>query len=129
LVTRRTSPGFLSNNEAARERQRTQDFVRSLAGTNQPEKTTGIPGHVRANEGGSFVPNAKFWSSWKGRIVQAIVLSQAYNRDQLLKVTALSAEEYNLAFKELFELASSKKEEVMLLRCLFQSLLLGMLLH
>jgi hypothetical protein len=32
--TRRTNPGFLSNNEAAQDRKRTQDFVRSLASYN-----------------------------------------------------------------------------------------------
>jgi hypothetical protein len=33
--TRRTNPGFLSNNETARDRKRTQDFVRSLASYNK----------------------------------------------------------------------------------------------
>ncbi|MGA3289915.1 MAG: hypothetical protein ABSD42_06740 [Candidatus Bathyarchaeia archaeon] len=33
--TRRTNPGFLSDNEASRDRKRTQDFVRSLADYNK----------------------------------------------------------------------------------------------
>jgi hypothetical protein len=111
MVTRRTSPGFLSNNEAARERQRTQDFVRSIAGINQDEKTAGPPLSRRAIEAGVFLPNAKFWSSWKGRIIQAIVLSQAYKRDQVLKVTELTDEEYAMALKELLQLNLLKEKD------------------
>jgi hypothetical protein len=111
LVTRRTSPGFLSNNEAARERKRTEDFVRSLTRTNQPETGNGLPRSTRTNEANGFVPTARFWRSWKGRIVQAIVLSQARNKDQVLKVTTLTAEEYDVAFKELLQINLAKEKD------------------
>jgi hypothetical protein len=111
LVTRQTTPGFLSNNEAAKERKRTEDFVRSLTGTNQPETSNLLPWSTRTNEANGFVPTAKFWSSWKGRIVQAIVLSQAYTRDQALKVTTLKEEDYDLALKELLQLNLVKEKD------------------
>ena len=52
--TRRTNAGFLSNKEAARERQRIQAMVRNIAGTGQTEETS---------EANNFVINPKFWGS------------------------------------------------------------------
>ncbi len=75
--TRRTNAGFLSNKEAARERQRIQAMVRNIAGTKQTEET---------RKAKNFVINPKFWSSNRGRIVTAIVINRAYDREALLSL-------------------------------------------
>jgi hypothetical protein len=49
--TRRTNMGFLSDNKAARERQRIQAMVRSVVETKQAEDTS---------EANNFIINPKF---------------------------------------------------------------------
>jgi hypothetical protein len=91
---RRTRPGFLTNDEAARERQRTQDLVRSIIGTKQSKKP---------NVASCFVPDPNFWGSSDGQIVRAIVLNRAYDRDAILKVTLLSEEDFEQALRDLLQ--------------------------
>jgi len=50
-----------------------------------------------------FGTDSKFWGRWAGRIVRAIVLSEAYTKDKILKVTNLKEEEFNKAIKELVQ--------------------------
>ena len=105
--TRRTNPGFLSNNESARDRKRTQDFVRSISETKQMD-TKNEPSTIESKSGNqkkqektiSITP--EFWGSNKGLIVRAIVLNRAYKKDTILKVTKLRDQDYRQAATELF---------------------------
>jgi hypothetical protein len=104
--TRLTNAGFLSNNEAARDRKRTEDFVRSLVKAKESEsKDNSIAdrenGDQRKKERNiSITP--EFWDSKKGLIVRAIVMNRAYNKDAILKATELNDEDYRQAATELF---------------------------
>ncbi len=101
--TRRTNAGFLSNKEAAREKQRIQAMVRNIAGTKQTEETS------KANY---FIINPKFWSSNRGRIVTAIVINRAYDRQAILKATMIDEKDFDSALGELFkaELLEEKRD-------------------
>lgn len=44
----------------------------------------------------------KFWSSWKGRIIRAIVLDGMYTRNEILKTTGLAQTQFETALNELF---------------------------
>ena len=92
--TRRTNAGFLSNKEAARERQRIQAMVRNIAGAKQTEEPS---------EANNFVINPKFWISNRGRIVSAIVINRAYDRQAILKVTKIDEKDFDSAIGELFK--------------------------
>ena len=93
MDTRRTSPGFLSEGEAETERRRTEVMVKSIV--------SGGEQVLRKGESSSVVADPRFWASWRGRIIRAIVLSGAYTRDTILRVTKLSEEEFEQAHKEL----------------------------
>jgi len=104
LPTRRTQAGFLSNNEAARDRKRTQDFVRSLVAAKQSEiknKPSGVENKSGQEKIICITP--EFWGSKKGLIVRAIVMDRAFKKDAILKATKLSDEDYRQAATELFE--------------------------
>ncbi len=45
----------------------------------------------------------KFWNSWKGRIVRAIVIDGVYTRDEIQKRIMLQPEQFEQAFDELFQ--------------------------
>lgn len=94
METRRTHPGFLSEGEAETEKRRTEEMVRNIV--NYKEKT-------KTNENSTFIADRRFWSSWQGRIIRAIVLSGAYARDTILKVTKLSEEEFEHAHMDLLQ--------------------------
>jgi hypothetical protein len=105
--TRRTNPGFLSNNEAARERKRIQDFVKHI---NEIEKlenqnqTNDIKNKDKLEKNIEKISiTSEFWNTKKGLIVQAIVLNRAYNKEAILRVTHLKDEEYREAATELFQ--------------------------
>ena len=55
----------------------------------------------------------KFWNSWKGRIIRAIVLDGLYTRDKLLKRTQLQKKQFEQALNELFqnELLTEKHDD------------------
>jgi hypothetical protein len=101
--TRRTNAGFLSDNEAARERQRTREMVRGIVKTKQSEETS------KAN---NFITNPKFWISNSGRIVTAIVINRAYDRQSILKVTMIDEKDFDSAVRELVktELLEMKRD-------------------
>jgi len=44
----------------------------------------------------------KFWSSWKGHIIRAIVLDGVYTRNGILKTTGLNETQFETALDELF---------------------------
>jgi hypothetical protein len=68
-----------------------------------------MPDSLKIND---FAPHSRFWNTWMGRIVRAIVLNDAYTRDAILKATNLKEEELNKALKELFqEKLVEEKEE------------------
>ncbi len=58
-----------------------------------------------------FDTNSKFWGTWRGRIVRAIVLNDAYTKDKILKATNLKEEEFDNALKELFQENLLEKRE------------------
>lgn len=105
--TRRTNAGFLSNDEASRDRKRTQDFVRSLITAKESESKDNPNGNRKNGEqkeqerNVSIIP--EFWVSTKGLIVRAIVLNRAYTKAEILKATKLSDEDYRQAATELFQ--------------------------
>ena len=43
----------------------------------------------------------RFWSSWRGRIIRAIVLDRLYTRNEILKRTQLDEEQFEQALSEL----------------------------
>lgn len=45
----------------------------------------------------------KFWSSWRGRIIRAIVLDGSYTRKGILESTQLKKDQFELALNELFQ--------------------------
>jgi phosphatidylserine/phosphatidylglycerophosphate/cardiolipin synthase-like enzyme len=45
----------------------------------------------------------KFWSSWRGRIIRAIVLDRLYKRNEILKRTQLQEKQFEQALGELFQ--------------------------
>ena len=49
------------------------------------------------------ITKPKFWNSWKGRIIRAIVLDGLYTRDKILKRTRLQEEQFEQALNELFQ--------------------------
>jgi hypothetical protein len=51
----------------------------------------------------SFEPDEKFWETWRGRVVRAIVLNTAYAKETILKNTSLSEKQFEQAIKELRE--------------------------
>ena len=103
---RRTNPGFLSNNEAARDRKRTHDFVRSIVAGQPSEYINKLSGIGNKNETEqkreNISVNPEFWSTKKGLIIRAIVLNRAYNKEAIIRVTQLKDEEYREAATELF---------------------------
>jgi len=106
--TRRTNSGFLSNNEAARERQRTQDFVKGIveAKTSESKNKVGsfeIKFDSKKKQENLVSIGQGFWSSNKGLIVRAIVMDRAYNKDTILRATKLKDEDYRQAATELFQ--------------------------
>jgi hypothetical protein len=109
---RRTNPGFLSNNEAARDRKRTQDLVRGLATGKEfeqkrPESSIESRLPVKEKpprmEGEIVMIDSDFWVSDAGSVVKAIVLSKAYRREAIMRVTGLSDARYRNATTRLFE--------------------------
>lgn len=94
METRRTHPSFLSDSEAARDRERTTETVRSIV---KCENVT------KVGETSSFVADDRFWGSWKGRIVRAIVLNESYTKDAILKTTKLKEGEFEQAREELLQ--------------------------
>jgi hypothetical protein len=108
--TRRTNPGFLSNNEAARDRKRTKDFVRGIVTSKElEEKSRERPVESKIIKKSPplesdeivFIDSA-FWASNKGLIVKAIVLGRAYKKDSILRLTGLTDSQYRQAATALF---------------------------
>jgi phosphatidylserine/phosphatidylglycerophosphate/cardiolipin synthase-like enzyme len=66
---------------------------------------------TRTVEASSFVPDSRFWGSWRGRIVRAIVLHGAYTRNTILKATKLSEGDFEQAHKELINLRLLEEKE------------------
>lgn len=50
-----------------------------------------------------MIPEPKFWSSWKGRIIRAIVLDGLYTRNEIFKTTQLEEKQFEQALGELFQ--------------------------
>ena len=50
-----------------------------------------------------MISEPKFWSSWKGRIIRAIVLEGRYTRNEILKTTRLEEKQFEQALGELFQ--------------------------
>ena len=59
------------------------------------------------------ITSPKFWNSWKGRIIRAIVLDGLYTRDKIRKRTQLQEEQFEQALNELFqnELLTEKHDD------------------
>ena len=109
--TRRTKPGFLSNNEYARDLRRTQDAVRGLITSKEFEKRSSErPIETKPYAKTPTQPEAEivcldstFWASNKGLIVKAIVLNKSYNKETILRSTGLTDTQYRAAATVLFE--------------------------
>jgi hypothetical protein len=109
--TRRTKPGFLSNNEYARDQRRTQDAVSGLMTSKEFEKRSSerqietkpyarTPSQPEAE---IVCIDSTFWASNKGLIVKAIVLNKSYNKQAILRSTGLTDTQYRAAATVLFE--------------------------
>lgn len=59
-----------------------------------------MPDSLEKND---FATDSRFWETWKGRIVRAIVLNDAYTKDKILRVANLKEEAFDKALKELFQ--------------------------
>ena len=111
MPARRTKPGFLSDNEFAREQKRTQHTVRGLLTSTEFEKKSSVQQvETKPNlkvsikaEDEIVCIDSSFWASDKGLIVKAIVLNRAYNREAILQVTGLSDAQYRNAATALFQ--------------------------
>ena len=109
--TRRTKPGFLSNNEFARDQRRTQDAVRGLITSKEFEKkssehiveTKPYPKASTQHEDEIVCIDSIFWASNKGLIVKAIVLNRSYNKEAILRATGLTDTQYRAAATILFQ--------------------------
>jgi hypothetical protein len=109
--TRRTKPGFLSNNEYARDRRRTQDAVRGFINSKEfVKRTIERPIETKPYVKAPTQPEAEivcidstFWASNKGLIVKAIVLNKSYNKEAILRSTGLTDTQYRAAATVLFE--------------------------
>ncbi len=106
--TRRTNSGFLSNDEAARERQRTRDFVKGIveAKTSESKNKVGsfeIKFDSKKKQENLVSIGQDFWGSNKGLIVRAMVMDRAYSNDAILRATQLKDEDYRQAATELFQ--------------------------
>lgn len=97
METRRTRPYYLSDAEAARERERTEVMVRGITKGKQA---------ARIGETSGSVAEPRFWSSWKGRIIRAIVLEGLYTKNDILKTTKLEEKQFEQALGELFQTES-----------------------
>lgn len=51
----------------------------------------------------SQIREPRFWSSWKGSIIRAIVLDGLYQKQEILKRTQLEKEQFEQALNELFQ--------------------------
>jgi hypothetical protein len=111
--TRRTKPGFLSNNEYARDQRRTQDAVRGLMTSKEFEKrsserpieTKPYARTLTQPEAEIVCLDSTFWASNEGLIVKAIVLNKSYSKEVILRSTGLTDTQYRAAATVLFELA------------------------
>lgn len=111
MPTRRTKPGFLSDNEFARDQRRTQDAVRGLMTSKEFEKKSSehpveTKPYAKAStqhEDEIVCIDSSFWASNRGLIVKAIVLNRAYNREAVLRATGLSDAQYRNAATALFD--------------------------
>lgn len=99
---RRTNPGFLSDDEAKRDRERTEDMVRGIV-AGKGVTNMGETSKPDSSKNASFEPDEKFWETWRGRIVRAIVLNGAYTKDAILKNTSLGEKQFEQAVKELLD--------------------------
>jgi hypothetical protein len=52
---------------------------------------------------GTHVTEPRFWGSWRGRIIRAIVLDGLYNKIEILKRTQLEEKQFEQAFSELLQ--------------------------
>lgn len=114
LHTRRTNPGFLSDNEAARARRQTQDFVRSITGNIQhtkPVNSSQSSHPTITKQTRNPVSDGKFWGSSKGKIVQAIVFKRAYTRSAIIKCTLLKEGDFEQALRELSQAKLLEQKE------------------
>jgi len=50
-----------------------------------------------------MISEPKFWSSWRGRIIRAIVLDGIYTRKEILETTRLTKDQFEQALQELFQ--------------------------
>ena len=50
-----------------------------------------------------MISEPRFWSSWKGCIIRAIVLDGLYKRNEILKRTKLEEKQFEVALGELFQ--------------------------
>jgi hypothetical protein len=58
-------------------------------------KTTGLADII------DFGAYSKFWDSWKGRIIRAIVINWVYTKEDILKAKGLKKEQCEIAASEL----------------------------
>jgi len=50
-----------------------------------------------------MIPEPRFWGSWRGRIIRAIVLNGNYTRKEILETTQLKKDQFEQALQELFQ--------------------------
>lgn len=109
--TRRTKPGFLSNNEYVRDQRRTQEAVRGLMTSKEFEKrsserlieTKPYGRTLTQPEAEIVCLDSTFWASNEGLIVKSIVLNKSYSKEAILRPTGLTDTQYRAAATVLFE--------------------------
>ena len=94
MVAGQDDSGWNYDGPRITERLRTQDMVRSFVTSNEFEKK---------DNPDIFEFNQRFWNSWKGRIVRAIVLDGIYSENEILKITKLKQKNLETALRELFQ--------------------------
>jgi len=102
VVARQDDSGWNYEGPRITERLRTQDMVRGFVTSSEfqnPEKHE------------PFEFNRRFWNSWKGRIVRAIVLDRVYRKDEIIRITKLKHKNFELALEELFQAQLIKEIE------------------
>ena len=94
MIAGQDDSGWNYDGPRVTERLRTQDMVRGFVTSSEFEKK---------DNPDIFNFDQRFWNSWKGQIVRAIVLDGVYAKNEIIKSTKLKQKNFELALEELFQ--------------------------
>lgn len=94
MVYGQDDSGYTYDESRIKDRLRTQDMVSRFVTSSE---------FLNPKKDKKFDFDRRFWNSWKGRIVRAIVLDGVYTKTELLKITKLKEENFEIALQELFQ--------------------------